>query len=196
LVIVLCGVIFLAAASANLWEYLAERRLAVFERQNSALSHSTDARLFEEARMLAAQSPELAAEMARRMGRPDLILFPSRQGRRALIRLAGSEVTLQFALKVLNLSDDLNMAAMRNFSDNTYLYDPNREIPDRQQWKQFNWILAQEGMVTRYVPNEATNSAPMWVPPWTPARVADNWLLPKDMLSIFEPYMLEETVEA
>lgn len=185
----LVGVALMSAAVANLSEYLAERQQAAFDFRQSAVSRTPESILFQEARLLAAQSPELAAELAKRVGRPDLILFSSRQGRRPQIKLAGSDVTLQFALKVLSLSDEVNMAAQRNFGEGTYLYDPNHEMPDRQQWRQLNWLLAREGMATRYVPNEKTNTPPMWLPPWTPARILENWLLPSDLLEVFEPYL-------
>jgi hypothetical protein len=196
LAIMVVAVVLMAAAVANLWEYARERNLEAFKEQQESLTRTPDALLFQEARMLAAQSPELAGELARRVGRPDLILFPSKQGRQALIRLAGGGVTLPVALEGVGLSGDVNMAAQRNFSESTYLYDPNHEMPDRKQWMQLNWILAREGMVTRYVPNQATNTAPMWLPPWTPARIVENWLLPSDLLKILEPYLVDEEVEA
>lgn len=193
--IALIFLISLAAMIANFLEYLTERKLALLDRQNSVLTYSSDVRLFEAARGLAAQSPELAAEMARKVGRPDLILFQSRQGRQAVARLAGSDVTIQFAMRVLELSDDIHMAAMRNFADGTFKYDPNKELSDRDQWKQLNWIWSQEGMVTRYVPNEATHNAPMWLPPWNPVRVRDFWLMPGELRETLKTY-LEESVEA
>lgn len=193
LLIALLGVVLMATAIAHLVEYVADYRAAAFEMRQATLLKTSDSNLMLEARLLAAQSPELAGELARRVGRPDLILFPTRQGRRAQIRLAGSDVTLQFALKVLALSDDIYMAAQRQFGDGTYLYDANRELPDRKQWQQFNWVLAREGMVQRYVPNQATNTAPMWLPPWTPQQVLDNWLLPGDLAEILQKHLIDET---
>jgi hypothetical protein len=196
LAIVFLGTVLLAVAIANLWEYVRERNQQGFEFRQSTLTRTSDARLFEEARLLAAQSPELAGELAKRVGRPDLILFQNRQGRRAQIKLAGSDVTLQFALDVLGRSDDVHMAAQRNYQDSTYLFDPNREMPDRKQWVQLNWILSREGLVTRYVPNQATNTPPLWLPPWTPARIRENWLLPGDLLEILKPYLVDEKDES
>jgi hypothetical protein len=192
LVLVLIWVLAVAMGAANLWEYWRERQMQAFAVQHDALTHSADARLFEEARLLAAQSPELAGEIAHRIGRPDLILFPTRAGKRAQIKVAGTDVTLQFAIKALMLSDDVYFCAQRNFADGTYFYDPNREIPDRKQWMQLNWILAREGMCTRYVHGAATNTAPMWLPPWTPARVLDNWILPADLLDTLKPYLVKD----
>ena len=130
--------------------------------------------------------------MARRVGRPDLILYPTRQGRRAQIKIAGSDTTLQFALKALQMSDDVYMVAQRQFGDSTYTFDANREIPDRKQWMQLNWILAREGMVQRYVPNAATNTAPMWLPPWTPQQILDNWLIPPDLVEVLQKHVFDE----
>lgn len=195
LCIIILGVVLFAMAMANLFEYISERRAMALDQQTNTLARTADSVLMAEARMLAAQSPELAGELARRVGRPDLILFPARQGRKAQIKLAGSDVTLQFALKALNMSDDVNMVAQRQFSEATYLYDSNREMPDRKQWQQFNWLLAREGMVQRYVPNMATNSAPMWLPPWTPQRILDNWLLPAELVELLNQYVQEEPEE-
>jgi hypothetical protein len=189
LLVMLVAAVASAWALANLWEYITEKRQWARSEQQHALSLSSDVRLFEEATKLAIQAPELAAEMAHRIGRPDLILFPSRKGRRAQIKLAGSEVTLQFALEALRMSDDTHYVAQRNYLDSTHSFDPNRDVTDRQQWMQFNWILAQDGMCQRYVPGLATNTAPMWLPPWTPQRVLDLWLLPDDLVETLKPFI-------
>ena len=186
LVIAMAVVILVSVAIANLVAYIRERGTADMEARQSALTRSADATLMAEARQLASQSPELAAEIARRIGRPDLILFPSQQGRRAQVKLAGSDVTLQFALDALSRSDDVYFVAQRNYQDGTFIFDTNRDLPDRQQWMQLNWLLSREGMVQRYVPGVTTNTAPMWLPPWTPQRVLDNWLLPADLVEILK----------
>lgn len=193
--IALLGVVLISAAVANLVEYIVQKRADALEIQTSMLSRTADSVLMSEARMLAAHSPELASEMAKRVGRPDLILFTTQQGRQAQIKLAGSEVTLQFALKVLNLSDDIYMAAQRNFSEGTYLYDSNREMPDRKQWQQLNWLLARDSIVQRYVPGMVTNLAPMWLPPWNPQRILDNWLMPTETIETLQQLLNERTEE-
>ena len=85
LVIALLAVVLLAIAIAHLMEYVADYQATAFEMRQATLVRTSDSTLMLEARLLAAQSPELAGELARRVGRPDLILFPTRQGRRAQI---------------------------------------------------------------------------------------------------------------
>lgn len=178
-----------AVTVAKFWEYVSEKIDERVTHRQHVLSYSSDAHLLEEARLLAAQSPELAGELAKRIGRPDLILFPTRGGRRPQIKLAGSEVTLQFALDALNRSDDIYYVAQRNYLDGTHHWDPNKDISDRQQWMQLNWILSRDGICQRYVPNQATNTAPMWLPPWTPQRVMELWLLPIDLVATLKPFV-------
>lgn len=190
--IALLATVLTAVFVAKLAEYLQERQAAMFDERQLSLTMTADATLLEQARLLATESPELAAEMARRIGRPDLILYPSQQGRRAQIKLAGSDVTLQFALDVLRRSDDTHMAAQRSYQDGTYIYDANRDVADRQQWMQLNWLLSREAMVQRYVPSLATNTAPMWLPPWTRQRIRDHWLLPDDLVDLLKKQIVGE----
>lgn len=187
LLMVLCA----AVAMANFSEFVAERNLAAMERRQAMLAETGDTQLMREARMLATQSPELAAEMARRIGRPDLILFPSRQGRQAQIKLAGTDVTLQFALHLLERSSNDSMEAQRNYSDKTHNWDPNHEVYDRQQWMQLNWLWARDGICTRYVPNQDTNRPPLWLPPWTPERIMALWLLPDELRHVLKVYLVD-----
>jgi hypothetical protein len=195
LVIVIMAVVLMAVAVVNLVEYLQERKDQAIELRQSILTMTPDALLMRESRMLAVQSPELAGELARRIGRPDMILFPNRAGKHAQIKIAGSDVTLQFAIKVLQLSNDIAMVAQRQFSDATYLYDANREMPDRKQWVQLNWVWSQEGICQRYVPGATVNTPPMWLPPWNPQRILDNWLLPSDLMEMLQSQMMDYKVE-
>jgi hypothetical protein len=181
---VAAGGVLLAVAIANFIQYAREQEDWLLRSRQMALSITPDTEIFRSARELAAQSPELAGELAKRFGRPDLIVFPHRQGKQAQIKLSGSDVTLQFALDALNKSDEAHFAAMRNYQDNTYHYDPNHEITDRAQWQQLNWLMARDGICVRYVPGQVTNTPPMWVPPWKPESVRDNWLIPESVVEV------------
>lgn len=189
------GFVFAIAAVTEYLAYIREGAIDRAEREHTALAITPDAYLAQEMRALAAQSPELAATIAQRVGRPDMVLFPGEQGRQPQVILAGSDVTLQFALYVLELSDLKTMAAQRNFGEGTYHWDKNGEISDRQMWMQLNWLLSQQSIVTRYVPGRPTNMAPMWLPPWTPERVRQRWLL-GDVLEPFKRYLKDEEVES
>lgn len=190
--LVVAGGVLLAGAIANFVQYAREQESYWFHNRQMDMAITPDGEMFRNAKDLAAQSPELAGEVAKRMGRPDLILFPTRQGKQAQIRLSGSQVTLQFALYVLSMSDEKSMMAQRKVSDGTYLFDPNREITDRAQWVELNHLWARESIVTRYIPNLPTNQPPMWLRPWTPERILENWLLTQDMLDTLRPYFLDE----
>lgn len=187
----------MVVAFTEFWNYT---RWQVIEREaqrSRVLSQTADAYLAEKMRELASQSPELAAEVARRIGRPDMILLPMMNGRQPQIVIAGSDVRLAFALHVLSRSTDTAMAAQREYADSTYHFDQNHEITDRAQWVQLNWLFARQAMCTRYVPGAKVNLPPQWLPPWTPTRVIQNWLL-ADMLEQFKPYLQveEESNEA
>jgi hypothetical protein len=190
-VVVLVAILLTAVTVAHYAEYARAQRENSLAARQILLLETPDSRLMNEARQLAVSSPDLAAEMAKRIGRPDLILFPSRQGRRPQIKIAGSDVTLQFALNALDRSDETHFVAQRAYSEGTYLFDPNRELEDRKQWMQFNWLLAREGMCQRYVPNQAVKESPMWLPPWGPQKVLDLWLLTDDLVTTLKPFVEE-----
>ena len=190
--VILAGVVLLAMAISHFLEYVNDQASMALRDRMSNLAITADAEIFRAARDLAAQSPEMAGEMAKRFGRPDLILLPHRQGKHAQILVAGSDVTLKFALDALMKSTDKSYAAQRIYSDGTYHYDSNRVNTDRAQWMTFNWILARDGICTRYVPGQVTNEAPSWLPPWNPDRVRDNWLIPADLLETIRPYLAVE----
>jgi hypothetical protein len=192
LVLVLAWLVLLLVAGANFWRYIQEHQTGELTERQRAMAVTADSRVFEEARYLAAQSPELAGELAKRFGRPDLILLPHRQGKRAQIKLAGSEVTFEFVMDALNKSDEKYFVALRNYTEGTYHYDGNKEISDRQQWKQLNWIFARDGLCTRYVEGQPTNTPPMWLPPWTPAQVRENWLFPVYLVDLLRPWVITD----
>jgi hypothetical protein len=191
LVIVLIATVLSAASLAKFIEYVKAVKDQELMNRQRAMTTTADAEIFRTARELAAQSPELAGEIAKRFGRPDLILLPHRDGKKAQVKLAGCDVTLEFAVNALNKSSQEYYCAQRNYSDGTYHYDSNKEISDRKQWMQFNFVLARDGICTRYVPGASTNESPMWIPPWTAERVRDNWLFPPYLMEILKPLMPE-----
>lgn len=175
-------------ALTEFWNYQRWQILAREDERARIHTQTADSTLAEKMRELASQSPELAAEMARRIGRPDMILLPAMKGRQPQIVIAGTDVRLHFALHVLSRSSDQYMVAQRNYEDGTYHFDHNREISDRGQWVQLNHFLSQQAMVTRYVPGLATNLSPQWLPPWTPAKIIRDWLI-ANLLEQFRPYL-------
>lgn len=191
-ILLLAGGVLFASAVANLYQYIRQTQAMDLMERQRAMSITADSQVFDSARYLAAQSPELAGELAKRFGRPDLVLLPHRQGKRAQIKLAGSDVTIEFALDALNKSDERYFVAQRNYADSTYHYDGNKEISDRMQWKQLNWILARDGICTRYVEGQITNTPPMWLPPWTAASVRENWLFPVYLADLLKPWIITE----
>lgn len=184
----------LATAVTEYLDYVRVRTVERTERERLAISRTADAYLAEQMRGLAAQSPELAQAIAHRIGRPDLVLFPNAYGRKRQIKIAGTEVTLGFALYVLSRSTDQTMAPQRDFQKETFHWDANHEISDRQQWIEFNYVLAQQSICTRYAPGEKVNRPPMWLPPWTPEKVISNWLL-GDVLEELKPYLKPDDEE-
>ncbi len=186
------GLLFGVVTITEFLGYIREQAIERAEREQRAMALTADSYLAEQMRGLSSQSPELANSIAQRIGRPDLILFPGMHGRHPQVIIAGSDVTLLFALHVLEKSDDKTMLAQRNFQDGTYHWDKNGLISDRQQWMQLNWLLSQENICTRYQPGLKVNHPPLWLPPWTPQRVLENWLL-GDVLEPFA-YLLEKEV--
>lgn len=185
------GILTLAMTVTEYVNYVREQAIQRAERERLSTIRTADGYLAEQMRGLASQSPELANAIAHRVGRPDLVLFPGMYGRKPQVIIAGSDVTLTFALYALSRSDDKAMVAQRDFQDSTYHWDPNGEITDRRQWIQFNWLLSQQSMCTRYVPGQRVNHPPMWLPPWTPERIITNWLL-GDVLEEFKPYLRQD----
>lgn len=187
-------VLCFSAALAEWWNYWVAIQDERIERRHTASIRTADGYLAEQMRGLAAQSPELAQAMAQRIGRPDLVLFTHSHGRKAQIKIAGSDVTLAFALYLLSRSTEKTMAAQRDYQEGTYHWDANGETNDRQQWQQLNWLFVQASIATRYVPGQKVNRPPEWLHPWTPERIVSNWLL-GDLLEELKPYMRQDQEE-
>lgn len=189
------GMLALAVMVTEYLNYVRDQTIQRAERERISNIRTADGYLAEQMRGLASQSPELANAIAQRVGRPDLILFPGIYGRKPQVVIAGSDITLRFALYALSRSDEKAMVAQRDFQDSTYHWDTNGEVTDRQQWMQLNWLLSQQSMCTRYVPGQKVNHPPLWMPPWTPERIITNWLL-GDVLEEFKPYLRHDEEES
>lgn len=84
---------------------------------------------------------------------------------------AAPDVTDLFVWHFLRNSTTHRVMTKRQLADKSYKYDPMHKVTDYEQYDRFIALLQNRGIITRH----SSNSAPLWVPPWTPEMLAEDY---------------------